>query len=117
MTLPQETRPKNVTKERMTVFLHYIEQHFAESVSLDALAESARVSKSECLRCFKASLRTALYQYLMEYRLSKTAELLRNTNLPMSEIAVCVGFSQISHFGKCVRDQTGVSPSEYRKRK
>ena len=116
VTLPQTARLKNVIEERMTVFLRYIEQHFAESVSLDALAESAHVSKSECLRCFKASLQTAPYQYLMEYRLSKAAELLRNTNLPIGEIAVHVGFSQTSHFGKCFREKTGVSPSKYRKR-
>lgn len=50
MTLPQTARLKTVIEERMTLFLRYIEQHFAESVSLDALAKSAHVSKSECLR-------------------------------------------------------------------
>lgn len=117
VTLPQALYPKNVVEERMTIFLRYIEQHFSESISLDALAESAHVSKSECLRCFKASLQTAPYQYLMEYRLSKAAELLRSTDVPISEIANRVGFSQVSHFGKCFREKAGMSPSEYRKSK
>lgn len=56
VTLPQALSPKNVVEERMTIFLRYIEQHFSESISLDMLAESAHVSKSECLRCFKSLL-------------------------------------------------------------
>lgn len=117
VTLPQALSPKNVVEERMTTFLRYIEQHFSESISLDALGQSAHVSKSECLRCFKSSLQTAPYQYLMEYRLSKAAELLRSTDAPISEIGNCVGFSQPSHFGKCFREKAGMSPSEYRKSK
>lgn len=116
VTLPQTSFSENVTETRMTIFLRYIEQHYPEPISLDMLAKSANVSKSECLRCFKASLQTAPYQYLMEYRLSKAAELLRNTDMPISIIAVSVGFGQTSHFGKCFRDKTGMSPSGYRKR-
>lgn len=117
VTLPQALSPQNVVEGRMTIFLRYIEQHFSESISLDMLAESAHVSKSECLRCFKSSLQTAPYQYLMEYRLSKAAELLRSTDAPISEIANRVGFLQTSHFGKCFREKTGMAPSAYRKSK
>ena len=117
VTLPQALPPKNAVGERMTVFLRYIEQHYAEPISLDALAESAHVSKSECLRCFKAALQTAPYQYLMEYRLSRAAELLQGTDAPISEIAAGVGFGEASHFGKCFREKTGMTPSVYRKLK
>lgn len=70
------------------------------------LAESAHVSKSECLRCFRKSLNTTPYKYLTEYRLSKAAALLRETDKPISDIAVNVGFGQPSHFGKCFREKT-----------
>ena len=114
-TFPQ-TLPSKISKEeRMTLFLRCIEQYYTEPISLKVLADSAHVSKSECLRCFKASLKTTPYQYLTEYRLSKAAEILRNTDIPISEVAMRVGFSQSSHFGKCFREKTGMSPSEYRK--
>lgn len=116
ITLPQTLPSENIIEKRMTVFLRYIKKHYADHVSLESLAESAHVSKSECLRCFKSSLQTAPYQYLTEFRLSKAAELLINTDIPIGEIAESVGFSQTSHFGKCFREKTGVSPSEYRKR-
>ena len=59
---------------------HYIARHRGKPLTLNFIAESAHVSKSECLRCFKASLRTAPYQYPTEYRLSRAAEFLHTTD-------------------------------------
>ena len=105
-----------VTGSRMQKFLQYISEHYGEDISLDKLAESANVSKSECLRCFKTSMQTTPYKYLTEYRLSKAAELLRNSDEPIGNIAESVGFRQISHFGKCFKEKTGLSPRNYRKK-
>ena len=102
---------------RMQKFLQYINEHYGEDISLDRLAESANVSKSECLRCFKTSMQTTPYKYLTEYRLSKAAELLKNSDEPIGTIAGSVGFRQISHFGKCFKEKTGFSPRDYRKKK
>lgn len=106
-----------VVYTRMQKFLQYIEQHFGEDVSLEVLAASANVSKSECLRCFKSTMQSTPYKYLIEYRLSKAAELLKNTDESISNIAECVGFHQISHFGKCFKEKTGLAPRDYRNRK
>ena len=99
---------------RMAIFLQYIALHYPEDVSLEMLARSANVSKSECLRCFKATLQITPYKYLIEYRLSKAADLLKNTDLMIETISSQVGFTHVSHFGKCFREKTGLSPSEYR---
>lgn len=56
---------------RMQKFLRYIEQHYSEDLTFEDLAASVNVSKTECLRCFKLSLQTTPYKYLVEYRLSK----------------------------------------------
>ena len=100
---------------RMQKFLQYISEHYGEDISLDRLADSANVSKSECLRCFKSSMQTTPYKYLTEYRLSKAAELLKNSDEPIGTISSSVGFRQISHFGKCFKEKTGFSPRDYRK--
>lgn len=97
-------------ERRMRTFLRYIHQHYAEELALADLAGSANVSKSECLRCFKSSLQTTPYHYLMEYRLSKAAALLESTDIPVGEISVSVGFHQMSYFGKRFREKTGYSP-------
>lgn len=111
----KESHKKNSQiPNRMAIFLQYIELHYREDVTLEMLAQSANVSKSECLRCFKSTLQITPYKYLMEYRLSKAAELLKNTDMLIENIASSVGFEHLSHFGKCFREKTGFSPSEYR---
>ena len=106
---------ENIVSIRMQKFLNYIANHYSEDISLESLAKSGNVGKSECLRCFKASLQTTPYKYLMEYRLSKAADLLKTTDLPIGVISENVGFHQVSHFGKCFKEKTGYSPKDYRK--
>lgn len=113
ITLPPEQQ-ENIMNIRMQKFLRYIEQHYPEDLALEDLAVSANVSKTECLRCFKVSLQTTPYKYLVEYRLSKAALLLKKTDEPIGNIVSSVGFHQLSHFGKCFKEKTGYSPREYR---
>lgn len=113
ITLPPEQQ-ENIMNIRMQKFLRYIEQHYPEDLTLEDLAASANVSKTECLRCFKLSLQTTPYKYLVEYRLSKAALLLKKTDEPIGSIVSSVGFHQLSHFGKCFKEKTGYSPREYR---
>ncbi len=101
---------ENTVRARMQQFLRCIEQRYPEDLTLEDIAQSASVSKSECLRCFQLTLQTTPYKYLMEYRLSKAAELLEKTEQPVSDISVCVGFHQVSYFGKCFKEKTGCSP-------
>ena len=102
-------------EERGRAAVEYIEGHYAEEVTLEAMTESASISKSEALRCFRSALQTTPYRYLMDYRLQKAANLLKETKLPISEIAVMTGFNQQSYFGKCFREKMGCAPSDYRK--
>lgn len=113
MTIPPE-RKENVVNLRIRKILRYIEEHYAEDITLENLARSADISKSECSRCFKISLNTTPYRYLTEFRLSKAAQLLIKTSEPVSNIAAAVGFHQLSHFGKCFKEKTGYSPKDYR---
>lgn len=112
--LSTEQLPENITSIRTRKFLQFIESHYSEDVTLDELAGSAGVSKSECLRCFKTALQTTPYKYLMDYRLSKAARLLKETDLPVSEIAIQTGFNSQSYFGKCFKEKMNRSPGEYR---
>ena len=116
IALPPRKR-EDALGPRMREFLNYIERHYGEDISLKQLASSAHVSKSECLRCFKLSMQTTPFKYLMEYRLSRAAELLASTEDPIGTIALNVGFRQTSHFGKCFKEKTGYSPRDYRQKK
>jgi AraC-like DNA-binding protein len=109
-----EPMPVSRTSERMKKFLAYMEAHYAEEITLEAMAASANVSTSECLRCFKATLQTTPYQYLLDNRLLKAARLLRETDLPISQVASMTGFNQQSYFGKRFKEKMKCTPSAYR---
>ena len=108
------TAKNDISGSRMKIFLQFIGEHYSENISLNELSASANVSKSECLRCFKNCFNTTPYKYLMEYRLSKAAELLKNTSKPICEISSLTGFNQQSYFGKCFREKMNCSPKDYR---
>jgi AraC-like DNA-binding protein len=109
-----EERETGLTAQRMRIFLHYIEEHYGEEITLEKLSQSACVSISECLRCFHSSLQTTPCRYIMDYRLSKAAELLRKTDLPITEISAMTGFNAQSYFGLCFRKKAGCTPKEFR---
>ncbi|MBQ9060637.1 MAG: helix-turn-helix domain-containing protein [Firmicutes bacterium] len=101
---------------RMRRFLEYIESNLAGDIRLDEMAASAGVSKSEALRCFRQTLQTTPYRYVMDVRLSRAADLLAQTRLPVGEVADRTGFHQQSYFGKCFREKTGLTPLQYRRK-
>ena len=109
-----DTSERNLTAERMQIFLQYIQKHYSEDLTLEDLANSAGVSKSECLRCFKISMQDTPYHYLLEYRLQVAADLLTTSAFTVGEIAQAVGFQSQSHFGKLFKKQTGYSPRDFR---
>ena len=108
-------RPRPVSQERIQTMLEYIHQHYGEKVTLDQIAASAIVSKSECLRCFRSCIQKTPVEYLMDYRLQMAEQLLRTTDLPVTEIALRTGFSGSAYFSKMFRELRGCSPTAYRK--
>lgn len=110
-----EATPLSAVGVRMKAFLGYIEVHYAEEITLESLSKSASVSKSECLRCFRTTLNTTPYKYLMDYRLLRAAQMLKESSLPVGRIAELAGFRAQSYFGKCFREKLGCAPSAYRR--
>lgn len=112
----EEPETEDPASIRMRRFLEYIEQNLDKDISLDEMAASAGVSKTEALRCFHKTLQTTPYSYVMEVRLSKAADLLAETGLSVGKIASRTGFNQQSYFGKRFKEKTGMTPLEYRKK-
>lgn len=93
----------------------YIHEHFMEAVTLDDIASSIMVSKSECCRCFKRTLGITPFEYLMKYRIQEAAKRIhRKPQDSISEIAGSVGFNNTSYFNKIFKKYMECTPSEYR---
>ncbi|MDO4266707.1 MAG: AraC family transcriptional regulator [Eubacteriales bacterium] len=103
---------------RIRAMLDYIHRNFAQEIRLTDVAKAASIGNRECLRCFQRAIQLSPMQYLMRYRLSKSAELLEHdAKISISETANVCGFESPSNFSKLFRRNYGLSPREYRMKK
>jgi AraC-like DNA-binding protein len=89
----------------------FIESHLSEKISLDALSAMAGLSPHHFARAFQQSVGMPPHRYLLRRRLEHVEQMLRDTQLPLSHIALAVGFSDQSHLNRHFRRFTGMSPS------
>ncbi|MGM9538952.1 MAG: helix-turn-helix domain-containing protein [Candidatus Onthomonas sp.] len=101
---------------RLRKILELIENRYADPLKLQELADEAYVSKTECIRCFKSITGRSPMQYLKEYRLQKSVELLLSTNWSIGRIGEACGFSEINYFTRSFRKRYALTPSEYRRK-
>ncbi len=92
----------------------YIREHLCEEITLDDMAECAQMSKSYFCRRFNSLVHMTPFKYLNEIRIEKSCEMLKNTNLPIGEIALKCGFNSFSYYSKLFCEKMGCTPREYK---
>lgn len=92
----------------------YLADHYQESISLDELASRFFTNKFYLTRIFKQVTGFTIREYLHIQRVQKAQEFLRSSLLPITEIALMVGFENVSYFEKIFRRYCMQSPREYR---
>ena len=95
---------------------HYITENYARELPLTEAAKMACMEETYFSKRFKALTGFGFQEYLTQTRLLAAEELLRETNLTMSEIAELCGFSGSNYFGDVFRRRQGMAPTEYRRR-
>lgn len=122
--LPQlETTPSPhvlLDEQRVKQAVLFIQAHHAEALSLEDIADSIHISKSECCRCFSRTLQMTPFEYLMKYRIFHAARrLVGKDNEPISiaDLALSVGFNNTSYFNKLFKKYLGCTPTYYRSHK
>ena len=91
-----------------------MENHIADPLPLPDLARLAGVSARHLNRQFGADLGCSAGAFYRDLRLGKSRELLRQTALPVLEIAIATGFSSAAHFATAYRKRFGEAPSRHR---
>ena len=104
---------------RVIEAIHYIANHYAEPITLEDIANSIHLSKSECCRCFKRTIALSPVEFLIQYRIMEsirkiqTREKVANS---ISALSVSVGFNSASYFNKQFKRYLKCTPLEYRKK-
>ena len=115
---PKEGPSLKIDEARVKKALVFIEEHYQEQLSLDDIASSIHLSKSECCRCFKRVLDLSPFEYLLRFRIFEATKLIM-ANDPIAEsiatLSLAVGFNNTSYFNKIFKKNLGFTPSYYKK--
>lgn len=94
--------------------IHYIEQNFQNNISIEDIASVCGINRSYFGKIFRNTLGRSPQEFLINYRMTKAAELLKLTSLSIAEISSAVGYENQLHFSRAFKKIYGISPREWR---
>lgn len=105
------------SQARLQLMMQYIHQNYIRNISLEDIAEHAKISKSTALNLFRRYLHITPITYLINYRLNEAAHLLSKTEKKINTIAYETGFNNVDYFCRLFKKHYQLTPTEYRKKK
>lgn len=111
MSLATQDRNRRLLRARDT-----IDRSYATPLDVPALAWVAHVSTAHFARQFRAVFGETPHRYLQRRRIERAMEMLRDTDRPVTEISLDVGFASLGTFSRTFSAVVGESPSAYRER-
>lgn len=115
-TADRATRLMELDQARMTIsqrVCDYINRRLVYSFRREALSRELHLSDGHIARVFKREMGMSITEYLTEKRIGLACLIIRQTNLPLSQVAEQSGFHDYPHFYKTFKKRMGVSPTEY----
>lgn len=94
--------------------VNYIKTHYNQNITVTHLTKLLGISQPYLYRIFKDAFGKSPKAFIMEYRINQAKKLLAETDMPVSEVASAVGYSDSFAFSKAFSSIQGASPSEYR---
>ena len=94
----------------------HADRNYAEPLTLDDLAGVAHLSKYHFTRLFKATYGLTPMEHVSLRRIERAQDLLRATNLTVTEVCFAVGFSSLGTFSRRFRELVGESPRDFQRR-
>ncbi len=114
--IPKITVKKSnqILQVRIQKMIAFIQENYAQAISLAEIAQSAGVSKSEAARCFETYLHQSPGRYLLSYRLEAAQAMLLHESYTIAEVAEKCGFGSSSYFCKIFKRELKITPLQYR---
>lgn len=100
---------------RITIVLEYIEQNLDNELKIEELACLLHMHPNYFIRFFKMQMGMTPMTYISNARLDKARRLLKDTDIPISKVAVNIGIPDYSYFARQFKRRTGHTPGEYRR--
>jgi AraC family transcriptional regulator len=103
-----------LSERQLLQVLEYINEHLNQDIKLADLAALLSMSQFHFSHLFKHSLGTSPHQYLLQQRVERAKQLLKQTDRSIMDVALECGFNSHSHLSKQFRQLTGMTPKAYR---
>lgn len=100
---------------KMRRLIEFVEENLDRDLRLEAMAREVGMSPLYLSHAFKTSIGQSPHRYILARRVERARGLLRDTDLPISDVALSCGFSSQSHLSNWFFRMVGVSPAAYRK--
>ena len=115
--IPSEARPYKAKTNCFSTncAVDYVRQNLASKISVESVANRCLMSKSHFSRTFKKEHGVTFQEFLIQQRINKAVELLKNTDLHVTQIAFAVGYCELSNFTSSFQRTIGIGPSSFRK--
>ena len=110
----QETHHTQLRDFYVQEAISYMEVHYQRNMTVEEIATVCRLNRSYFSKLFKEKKGCPPQEYLIRLRLSKAADLMRNTTMPISDISASCGYPNQLHFSRVFKQRYGVSPREWR---
>ena len=110
--IENDTSGRNTVEKEM---VSYIQQNFKEKISLKEFGEQFHLSEKYISRYFKEHFHITLSQYVTYLRLEHAKQLLQDTDIPVTDVAMQSGYQNVSYFIRSFQKAYAVSPLKYRK--
>jgi AraC-like DNA-binding protein len=91
-----------------------LDRNYDAPITVEDLSREVALSPYYLIRAFRHVYKQTPHQYLVGLRIARAKELLRNSDLSITEICVVVGFESLGSFSTLFRKVAGISPSAYR---
>lgn len=112
---PPTVRGREVAVKAIEEVINYIDENYMNKITLSDLAEMSHFSPIYFHKLFYDTTGVTPYNYILDKRIEKAKQLLSITNIPISDIAACCGFTDQAYFGKVFKTATGTTPLKFRK--
>ena len=109
--IENDTSGRNTVEKEM---VSYIQQNFTGKISLREFGEQFHLSEKYISRYFKEHFHITLSQYVTYLRLEHAKQLLQDTDIPVTDVAMQSGYQNVSYFIRSFKKTYGISPLKYR---
>ncbi|MDF2510322.1 MAG: hypothetical protein K0S04_188 [Herbinix sp.] len=116
VTITSYTKPQNsidYSNHIVKATREYLESHYADDISLEAMAEHVNISPQYFSKLIKKTTGFNFIDWLSMLRVKKAKELLMNTDFTVKEVCFMVGYKDPNYFSRIFKKRIGITPSEF----